>query len=57
MTMKTIMKAGKNLKLIRKMQNARRKCRNHFFHKIFSEQFIHDSSNVFFEPTGKIILV
>ena len=56
-TAKTITNTGKNQKFrrrFRRKESARRKCRSHLIHKVFSENFIHDYPSVFSEPMGTI---
>ena len=50
MIKKTTIKAGKNQKISRKVQE----CRSHLNHKLFSEIFISDPLKIFSKPLGTI---
>ena len=56
-TAKIITNTGKNQmfrRRFRRKESARRKCRSHLIHKVFSGNFILDSFSVFSEPMGTI---
>ena len=52
MTMETTTNTGKKQK--NQWKSARRKCRSHLNHKLFSENFVQDPLNKFSKPMGDI---